>query len=1022
MKDGNRVYKDKNGVEKSAPNGMYYQSDGSIWIDLNAGNFGQGTILHTAAHELTHFIKQWSPQKFKALADFLVEQYGEKGVSVDTLVKRQQQKAKNNGREISYDEAFEEFVADSMTSMLNDGKVIRELCKKDMTLGEKIKSWIDGVLKKLSSIYKDYELETEEGKLVSQMTDSYKKIQSLFTDALSDASENFANTDIQAQKNTAENSGVKMQIRKNTDGNLFVDVENIVVSESNSAKEISKILSNIVKEKFSDLVNANGQKIGIKQRTAKEWQNSKNAQYLLRNDSRKYFDKINSFSNADELLKASREYVGEEIKHIRQDSFVEFARGMVDFKVDDRGYSADIIVGTTKDGKALLYDIVNIVYKKIESASNTGQFRRSDTLSTDSINQKDSSVNSYSMQQDKNNSDASENFNNSANTTQKNTTQEGDVKLQVREDFAEQLNDWVKGKGKAFGKYNGKYFDLGTTSDVLIKHGAPNAELIMYEDCLVKITGGKHAISLDELSKLPIELDDPVLLFSGSVPNSFVALTELVDVHGNDVIAIVHIDKRYGRSVINKIASVYSKIDQYDNNKIINYVRNQIEQGNLIDASIKKAPTWFTSRGLQLPKLVQTTIDANSNNKVPQKEPVVNTYSMQESKNNSKKFSDRDVARYTEKQYNDFGWASYNDVITTKERETLLSRYADFKHNKDKYPVTRFGETVVHSDDCPDVIMYVKGSIASPKITKVLRIDYFNTAEIKEEILNNERRHLSEPYAAIEYFYGEEILSISKARDYASFQEYKSEQKRSNSGESDTNSPKQQDGNGSIGENQDSNEKSDQIKRSDRDYSAISNRSLLADALETAATNETEREWLGRYKEQISSLNEDQKKLDEINAEIREISFTKGTDRSKLTALSNNKKTLVDRIERADKKLLQFEAVKPLKDILQREKQKAVKRQKAKDAEILKEYKEKSLSKIEETKKRYQESRHKNVEGRQKTELRNKIKKTVKKLNHLLVHGSKEHNIKIELQDTARKAILAADQLFDEDGGEGILK
>jgi len=235
-------------------------------------------------------------------------------------------------------------------------------------------------------------------------------------------------------------------------------------------------------------------------------------------------------------------------------------------------------------------------------------------------------------------SDASDNFANADVKTQKNTTNDGDVKLQAREDFGQQLNDWVKGQGKAFGKYNGKYFDLGTTSNVLIKHGAPNAELIMYEDCLVKITGGKHAISLDELSKLPIELDNPVLLFSGSVPNSFVALTELVDVHGNDVIAIVHIDKRYGRSVINKIASVYSKTDQYDNNKIISYVKNQIEQGNLIDASIKKAPTWFTSRGLQLPKLVQTTIDANSNNKVPQKEPVVNTYSMQQSKKIQKSF------------------------------------------------------------------------------------------------------------------------------------------------------------------------------------------------------------------------------------------------------------------------------------------------------------------------------------------------------------------------------------------------
>jgi len=518
------------------------------------------------------------------------------------------------------------------------------------------------------------------------------------------------NSKTMAQKNTTQEGDVKMSIRESTDGNLFVDVENIVVSESSSAKEISKILSNMVKEKFSELVNANGQKIGIKQRTAKEWQNSKNAQFLRRNDSQKYFDKVNSFNNADELLKASREYVGEEIKHIRQDSFVEFARGIVDFKVGDRGYSADIIVGTTKDGKALLYDIVNIGYKKIESASNTGQFRRSDTLSIDSINQKDSSV---------------------------------------------------------------------------------------------------------------------------------------------------------------------------------------------------------------------------------------NTYSMQQSKNNSEKFSNRDVARYTERQYNDFGWASYNDVITSKEREILLSRYADFKHNKDKYPVTRFGETVVHSGDCPDVIMYVKGSIASPQITKVVRIEYFDTAEIKEEILNNERRHLSEPYAAIEYFYGEEILSISKARDYASFQEYKSEQKRRNSEKSDTNSQKQQDRSRGIVENQDGNEKSDQIKRSDRDYSAVSNRSLLATALESAAQNDIEKSKLNEYKSKIEEMDKQSQKLSELRQEIKELSFAKGPrDKAKIRKLQDEAIKTANRIDLYDRQLLKLEAAKPLQNVLEREKKKAVQRQKAKDTEILKEYKE----------------------------------------------------------------------------------
>ncbi|MDY6017539.1 MAG: hypothetical protein SPI97_07995 [Oscillospiraceae bacterium] len=55
---------------------------------------------------------------------------------------------------------------------------------------------------------------------------------------------------------------------------------------------------------------------------------------------------------------------------------------------------------------------------------------------------------------------------------------------------------------------------------------------------------------------------------------------------------------------MNKIASVHSRADDYGKNKIIQYVNNQINQGNLLDASAKKhqyglraegsnCPSWF---------------------------------------------------------------------------------------------------------------------------------------------------------------------------------------------------------------------------------------------------------------------------------------------------------------------------------------------------------------------------------------------------------------------------------------------
>jgi hypothetical protein len=201
------------------------------------------------------------------------------------------------------------------------------------------------------------------------------------------------------------------------------------------------------------------------------------------------------------------------------------------------------------------------------------------------------------------------------------------------------------------------------------------------------------------------------------------------------------------------------------------------------------------------------------------------------------------------------------------------------------------------------------------------------------------------------------------------------------------------------------------IRFSDRDY-RLNSRNLLANALESSVTNPTEREWLNKYKAQIDSLNEDQRRLDEINAEIKRISFTKGSDRSKLTALNNNKKTLTARITRADKKLLDFEASKPLKNVLEAEKKRVVQRARDEARENLKAEKEKSAQNIRELMNRYTERIERNKEGRDKTAVRKKIRNVVSYLNSIFNRGTKERNVKLGLQDTVSRALATAEVLF----------
>ena len=197
------VYEKPTGVKTTA-NGWYVTGTNQIWVDLNAGNAGEGTMLYTAAHEISHYIKQWSPAKWRAMADYLIEQYGE-DVPLDALLERQMEKlrARNPGvaDEKLMDEAHEELVADALSEMLVDGKVVEKLAalkKKDRSLWAKIKEAVKDLLERWGVIRKQYEGRTPdagEAQFLRGMDEAFRKIQTMYAEAFADADVNFAERD-----------------------------------------------------------------------------------------------------------------------------------------------------------------------------------------------------------------------------------------------------------------------------------------------------------------------------------------------------------------------------------------------------------------------------------------------------------------------------------------------------------------------------------------------------------------------------------------------------------------------------------------------------------------------------------------------------------------------------------------------------------------------------------------------------------------------------------------------------------
>ena len=211
--------------------------------------------------------------------------------------------------------------------------------------------------------------------------------------------------------------------------------------------------------------------------------------------------------------------------------------------------------------------------------------------------------------------------------------------------------------------------------------------------------------------------------------------------------------------------------------------------------------------------------------------------------------------------------------------------------------------------------------------------------------------------------------------------------------------------------------KEDTIIYSERDTDSVSNRSLLANALESVAQNDIEKNKLNEYKKKISLIESEQKKLNDLKAEANNLRFTKGRtaeETKKMHDLDFEANQTANRINTYDKQLLNLESTKALKNVLEREKTNLRKRLEKQGKEALKAQSAKNAETVREIMNRNTESRKKAVEGRHKTEMKNSIRKLLKRLNKLL-KGGKESNVKEEMKETVATALALGDILFSNE-------
>ena len=176
--------------------GKYSSKTGEIWLNINANIGGQSMMAFTLGHELVHMAKQWSPVKFKAFADYLLEQYGKKGISVEVLIREQISNAKLNGYTLDEHEAYEEVIADACQRMLLDSDAVQKMAaykEKNPSQWQQIIDAIKEFIDKIRKAFAGVEPDSTEAALFKELDDFAKnELEKRFVDMVMDAGEHMS--------------------------------------------------------------------------------------------------------------------------------------------------------------------------------------------------------------------------------------------------------------------------------------------------------------------------------------------------------------------------------------------------------------------------------------------------------------------------------------------------------------------------------------------------------------------------------------------------------------------------------------------------------------------------------------------------------------------------------------------------------------------------------------------------------------------------------------------------------------
>lgn len=1022
-------------VQHRNDNGWYDPATDSIHLDINAGDNHEGTIAYTLGHELTHYIKKWSPEKFKVFGDFLVEQYGKHGISTQEMLEAQMAKLNTTDEAIAY----EEMVADACQTMLLDSNAVEKLIQlrqQDKGLFEKIKEFIHNILAKLRKDYAGIDPNSDEAKALRSMTDVVEQMSALFEDAAADAAQ--AHSQAAEGRQTGE---VKYQ-KRSTAGIEPQDVERL---RSIGRKSVNEFTSEEI-QKTEKWARKFYRELGTKSPFFRAWFGDWRAQDttpiivadtigqergIVRNKDTQWdiqvsgqvFSETNHNSNAVSTARVYLPYINSIVQNAVLLDTVAIPSGK-EKSANSAWMHSLYAVADIGNGKELL----KLYVEELNDVGSDGTIRRAyqlQNIENQRLSAKGSGASPLASSQATADIRTISNLFSVVNSKDKNFHPKPVSKALLNAD----------GTPKAF--YHGTANEI--TQFVSEKRGsnteAESAKLAFFFTDSETVASGYAADArpewIEDLRKKAERLDS-----RAQITGKFAEAEAAYSAYEEAEIA-------YDSSGI--VMPVYISLQ---NPYVYDFKGQEYREKTYYDI-IKEAQE-AGHDGV----VFQNTYDA-SNNATDEMNTVCAVFNSADIKStdNIGTFdgSNPDI-RYSKRSSNERytydALVSKPDMPVTKLKGTVPGNRADVlyvaKRNAAKIGKLnpKDGNVSVHVDDIDaDVVLGTYGlrhgldrrfAINAP-ITLQAGSILKNSIQINE--LTAQKKEADSSYiligaatdsnhnlyivrSVINKFSSEltsmdvlyalnakkgdlavlnapEVsrpltspnISISTLLDFVNqyFPDILPEEVLKHYGH--TARPE-----GDLGQS---------ALYSTRNKS---NRELLSEALETTIDNSTpmgqyEAKLLGQYRDNVELLDGLQAHLKEVNEEIRALTFGDAPrDPARLLALKDEKIKTENRIGIYDKKLLRLEATQPLKDVLEREKKRV---------------KQETVSAFRESTK----------ERKAQSEIKGKLKRVIKSLDQLLNHGTKERNVKADMQETVGAVLSLGSVLFnDEITNEDIVK